>query len=99
VAGQDENAKSFLTTEYSFALQDNFKPHRDYQSDIRGMNNPCTVLAGVADELFDTEKLEAIFKKTGNSCTLKLLPGIGHIPFTLEPASVDAAVQSVDGLR
>ena len=95
----DENAKSFLTPEYSFALEDNFKPHRDYLADIRGMNNPCAILAGTADELFYTEKLEAIFKNPGNSCTVKLLPGIGHIPLTLEPASVDAAVRLVGGLR
>jgi non-heme chloroperoxidase len=95
----DENVKSFLTIEYSFALQDNFKPHRDYQSDIRGMKNPCTVLAGTADELFYTDKLEAVFKKSGNSCAVKLLPGIGHIPLTLESEAVDAAVLSVDSLQ
>jgi non-heme chloroperoxidase len=95
----DENAKSFLTPEYSFALEDNFKPHRDYLADIRGMNNPCAILAGTADELFYTEKLEAIFKTPGNSCTVKLLPGIGHIPLTLAAEPVDAAVRLVEGLR
>jgi non-heme chloroperoxidase len=95
----DKNAKSFLTPEYSFALEDNFKPHRDYLADIRGMNNPCAILAGTADELFYTEKLEAIFKTPGNSCTVKLLPGIGHIPLTLAAEPVDAAVRLVEGLR
>jgi non-heme chloroperoxidase len=95
----DENAKSFLTPEYSFALEDNFKPHRDYLADIRGMNNPCAILAGTGDELFYTEKLEAIFKTPGNSCTVKLLPGIGHIPLTLAAEPVDAAVRLVEGLR
>jgi non-heme chloroperoxidase len=94
----DENAKSFLTTEYSFALEDNFKPHRDYLADIRGMNNPCAILAGTADELFYTDKLEAIFKSQGKSCAVKLLPGIGHIPLTLESEPVDAAVRLVEGL-
>lgn len=95
----DENAKSFLTPEYSFALEDNFKQHRDYLADIRGMNNPCAILAGTADELFYTEKLEAIFKTPGNSCTVKLLPGIGHIQLTLAAEPVDAAVRLVEGLR
>jgi non-heme chloroperoxidase len=95
----DENAKSFLTPEYSFALADNFGPHRDYLADIRGMNNPCAILAGTADELFYTDKLAAIFKTPGKSCAVKLLPGIGHIPLTLEPVSADAAVRLVDGLR
>lgn len=95
----DEHAKSLLTPEYSFALADNFRPHRNYLTDIRQMNNPCAILAGTADELFYTDKLDAIFKTQGKSCTVELLPGIGHIPLTLEPASVDAAVRLVDGLR
>jgi hypothetical protein len=79
--------------------KDNFKPHRDYLADIRGMNDLCAILAGTADELFYTEKLKAIFKTPGNSCTVKLLPGIGHIQLTLAAEPVDAAVRLVEGLR
>jgi non-heme chloroperoxidase len=95
----DEKARKILTPEYSFALADNFGPHADYQSDIRGMNHPCAIVAGTADELFLTDKLEDIFKTQGKACTVNLLPGIGHIPLTLDPTAVAAAVQSVNGFR
>lgn len=88
-------AKAFLTPEYSFALATNFRPHTDYLADIRSANQPCTVLAGTKDEAFLTEKLEAIFRAQGKDWPVHLLPGIGHIPLTLEPAAVEAAVQAV----
>jgi non-heme chloroperoxidase len=91
----DEKAKSFLTPEYSYALADNFQPHRDYQSDIHAMKNPCAILAGNADELFFTDNLDEVFNANGKTCTVKLLPDVGHITLTLAPSAVDAAVDLV----
>ncbi len=95
----DEKARKFLTPEYSYALADNFGPHRDYQSDIRGMKNPCANLAGKADELFFTDKLDEVFKAQGQDCALRLLPDIGHIAVTLDEAAANAAVQLVNSFQ
>ena len=95
----NEEAKNFLTPEYSFPLAANFGPHRDYEKDIKAVRQPCSVLAGVDDEAFYTDKLEPTFRDLGKSWPVKLLPGVGHIPLTLEPNAVAAAVSAVEALR
>ncbi len=92
----DAEARKSLTSEYSFALAGNFQPHNDYQADIQAMTQPCAVLGGTADEVFFTDKLEGIFNP---KCPVTLVPGVGHIPLTLEPAAVAAAVKAVIDMR
>ena len=94
-----EDAKSFLTPEYSFALAANFQPPRDYEKTIRSANQTCAVIAGTEDEAFRTDQLADIFRKQGKDWPVTLLPGIGHIPLTLEPAALDAAVSAVEHMR
>jgi non-heme chloroperoxidase len=94
-----EDAKKFLTPEYSFALAVNFQPHRDYLSDIRSVHQSCAVIAGMSDEVFYTDKLEEIFRKQGKDWPVLLLPGIGHITLTLEPHAVQTVVKTVKGLQ
>ena len=60
---------------------------------------PVAVLAGTADEAFHTDKLQETFQKQGKNWTVTLLPGIGHIPLTLEPSAVNAAVKAVSDMR
>jgi non-heme chloroperoxidase len=95
----NEEAKSFLTPEYSFALAANFQPRRDYEANIKSVHQPCAVLAGKNDEVFYTDKLEGAFRKQGRNWPVTLLPGIGHIPLTLEPSAVNAAVEAVEKMR
>jgi pimeloyl-ACP methyl ester carboxylesterase len=95
----NEEARAFLTPEYSFALATNFRPQRDYEKNIKAVHQPCTVLAGTSDEAFKTDNLESTLRKLGKNWPVTLLPGIGHIPLTLEPAAVSAAVSAVDGMR
>jgi alpha-beta hydrolase superfamily lysophospholipase len=95
----NEEARAFLTPEYSFALATNFRPQRDYEKNIKAVHRPCAVVAGISDEAFNTEKLESTFRKLGKNWPVTLLPGIGHIPLTLEPGAVNAAVGAVNGMR
>ena len=39
-----DEAKAFMTPEYSFALAANFQPQRDYEEDIKSAHQPCAVL-------------------------------------------------------
>jgi alpha-beta hydrolase superfamily lysophospholipase len=41
-----EEAKGFLTPQYSFTLAQNFRPERDYQANIRAVRQPLRVLVG-----------------------------------------------------
>ena len=95
----NEEAKKFLTPEYSFALAENFGPHHEYEKDIMAVHQPCAVIAGADDEAFYTDKLEPTFRLLGKSWPVTLLPGVAHIPLTLEPKAVAAVVMAVEALR
>jgi alpha-beta hydrolase superfamily lysophospholipase len=91
-----EEAKAFLTPAYSFSLAANFQPQRDYEANIRAVHLPVAVVAGASDEVFVTENLEGIFRKQGQPWPVTLLPGIGHIPLTLDASAVGASVRAVE---
>lgn len=94
-----EDARAFLTPEYSFSLAANFQPWSDYEANIRAAHQPVAVVAGADDEAFRTDKLEGIFRKQDQAWPVTLLPGIGHIPLTLDPGAVAAAVKAVTILQ
>jgi non-heme chloroperoxidase len=93
-----EEAKVFLTPTYSFSMAENFQPLRDYESNIRAVHKPVTVVAGASDEIFATEKLEGIFRKQDKFWPVILLPRIGHIALTLDPSAVSAIVQALNAM-
>lgn len=95
----NEEAKSLLTPEYSFALAANFQPKTDYEANIKAVHQPCAVLAGTSDEAFYTDKFESTFRKQGKNWPVTLLPGVGHISLTLDSSAVNAAVAAVEGMR
>jgi non-heme chloroperoxidase len=94
-----QEAKSFLTPEYSFALAVNFRPQRDYQANIRAVHQPCAVVAGTSDEAFLTNTLLTIFRDQGKNWPVTLVPGVGHIALTLDPVAVRTAVGAVESMR
>lgn len=95
----NEEAKAFLTSQYSFSLAQNFRPERDYRANIRAVRQPLRVVAGKADEAFYADRFADVFKAEGKDVPVTLLPGIGHIPLTLEPAAIQAAVAAVRSMN
>jgi non-heme chloroperoxidase len=95
----DENVKTKLTPAYSFTLAANFQPQRDYKANIKAVRQPVSVVAGTEDESFRTDKLEGIFRAEGQAWPVRLVPGIGHIPLTTDPAAAKACVEAVDAMR
>ena len=93
-----EEARKFLTPQYSFALAQNFGPERDYQANIRAVNQPVRVLAGENDEAFYPDKFANVFKTAGKDVPVTLIPGIGHISLTLDSAAIQAAVAVVESM-
>ena len=91
----DETARALLTPSYSFALAQNFRPDRDYRANIRAVVQPISVLAGQDDEVFYADRFDAVFKAEGKHVPVTLVPGIGHIPLTLDAAAVQAAAAAV----
>ena len=95
----NDKAKALLTPHYSYALALNFRPQRDYQANIRAVGQPMRLIAGQADEAFFTDRFAEVFKAEGKDVPVTLLPGIGHIPLTLEPAAVQAAISAVRSMN
>jgi hypothetical protein len=56
------------------------------------------LLAGQNDEVFHTDRFAEVFQAEGKSLPVRLLPGLGHIALTLDPAGVQAAVEAVGSL-
>ncbi len=93
-----EEARDFLTPQYSFSLAQNFGPERDYQANIRAVRQPLRVLVGQNDEVFYADQFANVFKAAGKDVPVKVLPGIDHISLTLNPAAIQAAIATVESM-
>lgn len=93
-----EEAKGFLTPQYSFALEGNFRPERDYKANIRAVKQPMRVLVGQEDEVFYADKFASVFQSAGKDVPITLLPGIDHISLTLNPVAIQAAIATVESM-
>ena len=93
-----EEARGFLTPQYSFALAQNFRPERDYQANIRAVRQPLRVLVGQNDEVFYVDKFASVFKTAGKDVPITLLPGIDHISLTLDSTAIQAAISAVESM-
>jgi alpha-beta hydrolase superfamily lysophospholipase len=91
----NEKAKTFLTSQYSYALEENFRPQRDYRANIRALREPVRLIVGQDDEVFYAGRFAAVFKSEGKDVPVTILSGIGHIPLTLDPRAVEAGVAAV----
>jgi len=94
----DEQSKALLTPQYSFALAQNFRTETDYRANIRAMGQPARLIAGADDEVFYADRFSEVFKVEGKNVPVTLVPGIGHIPLTLDMAAIRAAVAAVTAL-
>lgn len=94
-----EEAKSFLTPEYDFNLNTNFAASQDYRQDLSNAKGKVAILAGDADELLKSQELQGIVQSAGKDWPVQLLPGIQHIPLTLEPAALKAIAELVQKLH
>lgn len=95
----DEEARKSLTPEYSFALATNFRPQRDFLQNIRAIDQLCALVVGAHDEAFHPDRFTEVFHASGKSIPVTIVPGIGHIQLTLDPAAIAAAINAVASLR
>src|SRR6478735_8612960 len=94
----DERDKGLLTSQYSFALAQNFRPERDYQANIRAIRHTLRVLVGQNDDVSYADKFASVFKTAGKDVPVTLLPGIDHISLTLDPAALQAAISAIENM-
>lgn len=94
-----DRAREILTPEYDFNLATNFRPRPDYVAEIRNAPNACAIIAGTADEAFHTDRLEGLVRAVRNDWQVELIPGVGHIPLTLDPDSLQVILRHVRRLQ
>lgn len=90
----DAQARAFLTPSYSYTVAMNFRPHDDYQNDIRNARQPLCIVAGLDDELFDAQGFAPLFEQAGRKVPVTLVPGTNHMGLTLQPAAVQAVARA-----
>jgi non-heme chloroperoxidase len=93
-----ERNRALLTSQYSFALAQNFRPERDYQANVRAVRQPLRVLVGQNDEVSYADRFAAVFKTAGKDVPVTVLPGSDHISLTLDPVAVQAAIAAVENM-
>lgn len=97
--GLNEKARAILTPEYSYALTVNYGPHADYVADMKAVRRPCALIAGDADEAFHADRFEPLLRAQGRDWPVTLLPGVGHIPLTLDAGALAKEVEAVGRLQ
>jgi len=87
-------ARSLLTPSYSYTVATNFRPHNDYQNDIRNARGTVCIVAGQDDELFYADRFAELFAHAGKPVPVTLVPGVNHMGLTLDAVAVQAVAQA-----
>jgi hypothetical protein len=93
-----ENTKTILTSEYSYALETNFRPHEDYLADLRNMHQPFSLLIGENDEVYYPNRFAEVLKQAGKDVPVTIVPAVDHIHLILSPLALKNAVEAVRSL-
>jgi non-heme chloroperoxidase len=83
-----------LTPVYSHRLLKGMNP-QDSDALLKGVEAPITLLAGEKDEVFASQTYEATVHASVPEAEVRLLPGIGHVAMTLEPAALEAIAAAI----
>jgi pimeloyl-ACP methyl ester carboxylesterase len=76
------------TAAYSFRMEENFAPRKDYMADIRAIKKPAQVFVGGQDELFLPEKFVEVFDKQRSDIPVTIIPGMGHSDMITKPEAI-----------
>jgi alpha-beta hydrolase superfamily lysophospholipase len=84
-----------VTASYSFRMEENFAPHKDYRADIRKSQRPMQVFVGSADELFYPDRFASVFDSERPDVPVTIVPGMTHSDMITKPLAIQTAVQAV----
>ena len=94
-----DSARVILTPEYSYALETNFRPNRDYLADLRNMDQPFRILIGENDEVYYPDRFVEVLKQAGRDPAVTIVPAVDHIHLILSPTALKTSVEAVNSLR
>ncbi|HEY7000531.1 MAG TPA: alpha/beta fold hydrolase [Candidatus Udaeobacter sp.] len=94
-----DSARAILTPEYSYALETNFRPNRDYLADVRNMHRPFRILIGENDEVYYPDRFAEVLKQAGRDPAVTVVPAVDHIHLILSPTALKTSIEAVNSLR
>ncbi|MCP5287363.1 MAG: alpha/beta fold hydrolase [Burkholderiaceae bacterium] len=95
----DPAAQARLTPAYGYALATNFRPPADHLGTMRAAKRPVAILVGAQDEAFRAERYADEVARAGQRWPVRVLPGLGHIPMTLDAGAHAAIVETLATLQ
>jgi alpha-beta hydrolase superfamily lysophospholipase len=93
------NAPEYLTREYSFNLAQNYRPQADYQATIHAVKQPLSVIAGLEDEAFHTDRLKDIFQNDNLDIPVTLIADVNHAGLILNEDALHTIVKTVNEMN
>ena len=81
---------SDCTADYSFRLALNFRPHLDWQNDIRNIRSKTSILIGEADELFNAEAYAGLLQGLNERVGVQVLKAVDHTTVCIKASAVMA---------
>jgi len=93
--GIDPQNARYQTSTYSYRLSSNFGLHHDYVSDLKAIKQPLTVIVGDEDELVYPQKYLSVFAEPQPHAEIRIVPGVGHITLTTDPAGLEAIAEVI----
>ncbi len=91
----DPKTAEHQTATYSYRLWSNFGPHFNYNSDLKKIKQPLTVMVGESDELFYPQKYLPVFASSQPHAEIIIVPDVGHITLTTERAGMAAIAKEI----
>jgi non-heme chloroperoxidase len=88
-------AKAVLTPSYSYSLLQNFGPPDALSTAMGQLKQPCVILAGADDELFNVDQFEPLVRAAGANWPVRIIPQTSHITLVLNLEAIAAAVDQV----
>lgn len=92
-----ENSAAKRTSSYSFRLQRNFRPHMNWQADVKNIKTPTFIIVGENDELFVAEAYKPNLEPMNSQIKVQLLPGVGHSAVYSDPDAMHAILKVLKG--
>jgi len=88
-------AKAMLTPSYSYSLLLNFGPPDALKAAMGQLKQPCAILAGADDELFNVDQFEPLVRAAGANWPVRIIPQTSHVTLLLNLEAIAAAVDQV----
>jgi non-heme chloroperoxidase len=83
------------TASYSYRLSMNFGAGRDYETYLKNIRRPATVLVGDADEQVVADEFAPLLQRLGVNIPVTIVPNMKHADMIAAPTALQEAVRAV----